>query len=320
LFDTRRYEWYDACLQLLDITPKNLPALASPRHIIKTWNREMAAAIGVEDNMPLIIGGGDGQLANVGVGAYRPGILALNVGTSAAVRSILSQPVFDPKRRLWTYVVDENLWVTGGMVSSGGMVYEWFLENCYAPSAQTAQDPAFGRADDLVASVPPGAEGLLFIPYLAGEQCPGWHPHTRGSFFGLGFSHKREHLLRAVLEGITRSIYLVSEALQEVLDQPAKEVRVTGGLAASPEWRRIAADMFGCPVGLPDTTQGSARGAAILASVALGIKSSIEEFEDALRPEIRVQPNAGHHAYYQQQLHAFRQMLDYTRQFGGASP
>jgi len=320
LFDIRKCDWDETCLDMLDITRDNLSQLVSPRHVLAGVDREIMVGVGLRDGTPLVIGGGDGPLASVGVGAYRSSVLAVNVGTSAAARLIIPEPTVDREGRLWTYVVDENLWVTGGMVSSGGMVYDWFLESWLSDEAevgdQETRQQAFDRADQLASFVSPGAEGLVFIPYLAGEQCPGWHPLTRGSFFGLDFGHKRGHLLRAVLEGITRSIYRVSETIKSEFELQFDEIRVTGGLATSPVWLQIAADMLECPIVVPQTTEGSARGAALLAAVSLGLRSSIEDVADQMAPRTRVEPHDDTSRLYQEQYATFRQILNCTRDLG----
>jgi gluconokinase len=318
LFDIKEHHWDRTALSLLGITPANLSELVPPRHIFTKWNQEIIDLIGLSPETPLIIGGGDGPLASIGVGAYSSDRLAVNVGTSAAARLIISEAKVDPEGRLWTYVVDEDLWVIGGIVSSGGIVYDWFLENFLSGIEETEKDGStkdiHEYADRVASAVPPGAENLIFIPYLGGEQCPGWRPHTRGSFFGLDFRHDRGHFVRAVLEGITRSIYRVSESIQSMLNGQFNEIRVTGGLISSPLWLQIAADMFGTPIVVPESAEGSARGAAILAIISLGLKSNIEDF-DLVITQRRVHPREEIHAYYKKQYQSFKKLLDCAQSF-----
>ena len=319
LFDIKEHHWDETALSLLGITPANLSELVPPRHIFTKWNKEIIHLIGLPPHTPLIIGGGDGPLASVGVGAYRSDTLAVNVGTSAAARLTISEAEVDPEGRLWTYVVDEDLWVIGGIVSSGGIVYDWFLKNFLSGIEEIEDDVPTKHvheyADRIASAVPPGAENLIFIPYLGGEQCPVWRPHTRGSFFGLDFRHNRGHFVRAVLEGITRSIYRVSESIQSMLNSQFNEIRVTGGLTSSPLWLQIAADMFGTPIVVPESAEGSARGAAMLAIVSLGLRSHIEDFADLVITQKRVHPREEIHTYYQKQYKEFQQLLDYVRNF-----
>jgi gluconokinase len=319
LFDIKEHHWDETALSLLGITPANLSELVPPRHIFTKWNKEIIELIGLPPDTPLIIGGGDGPLASVGVGAYSSDTLAVNVGTSAAARLIISEAKVDPEGRLWTYVVDEDLWVIGGIVSSGGIVYDWALKNFFSGIDEAEDDSSAKRvhehADRLASAVPPGAENLIFIPYLGGEQCPVWRPHTRGSFFGLDFRHNRGHLVRAVLEGITRSIYRISESIQSMLNSQFNEIRVTGGLTASALWLQIAADMFGTPIVVPESAEGSARGAAMLAIISLGLRSGIEDFADLMVARKRIDSREEIHAYYKEQYQTFQKLLDFTRKF-----
>jgi sugar (pentulose or hexulose) kinase len=129
----------------------------------------------------------------------------------------------------------------------------------------------------MAAQVLPGAEDLLFIPYLSGEQCPVWDPHTTGSFLGLTLRHTRAHLVRAVYEGIARSIARVLQSIEHTIE-PIKEVRVTGGLINSATWLQLASDMFGTRIYVPETQEGSALGAAVFTSVRLAVDASMDSF------------------------------------------
>lgn len=316
LFDIRTYQWDETALALLGISPAHLSVLAPPRHLSYTWQKSVTAAVGLPPDTPLIIGGGDGPLASIGVGASASKTLAVNVGTSAAARSLIPEARVDPEGRLWTYVVDEGLWVIGGIVSSGGIVYDWFLKNFLPESFEATAGPAqsiHDYVDRMVSEVQAGAENLIFVPYLGGEQCPVWQPHTRGSFFGVDFRHTRGHFARAVLEGISRSIYRVSETIEALFHQPFSEIRVTGGLTASPTWLQIAADMFGTPIVVPETVEGSARGAAILGLIALGFKSNIDQLANRFEARQIVYPREDRHTYYQKQYKIFQEILDFSR-------
>lgn len=311
LFNITSRAWDPAALSLLEVTPDQLSEPVSPRHVIQSWKPDVIAQTGLPAGATLVIGGGDGPMGSLGVGAVYPDILAINVGTSAAARIAISQPWIDPQSRLWTYTADDDLWLLGGIVSSGGIVWDWFL-NILGSCAQGETD-LHAKTDQLASRIPPGAEGLLFIPYLAGEQCPGWRPSTRGGFWGLDFQHQSGHLARAVLEGITRSIYRVAETIMTVSPKPFSEVRVTGGLTDSPLWLQIAADMFNLPVLVPETVEGSARGAAMLALLSLGLKTSFEDFKHLFITKKYMYPREEVYALYTKQYQAFLEILEATR-------
>jgi gluconokinase len=315
LFNIRSKQWEPACLDILGISPGNLSELVSTRTILPITDLHICNQLGVLPGLPLVIGGGDGPLASLGVGALTDNALAVNIGTSAAARTVVRTPIIDPCGGLWTYLLDEDLWVVGGMVSSGGIVFEWFLNNFFSKGKAGGEqtEDLYALVDGLAAQVLPGAEELLFIPYLSGAQAPDWHPQTRGSFTGLDLKHERSHFARAVLEGITRSIYRIAEAISSLLDKEFREVYVTGGLAASSVWLQIAADMFGASVLVPETTEGSARGAAMLALLALGERSRIEDFQSVFTVKRLVVPEESARLYYHDQYMKFLQILEETR-------
>lgn len=319
LFDIRLHRWDPTALRLLKITTGNLSELCSPRTLLNEWRADFITATGLPANTPLVVGGGDGPMANVGVGAITPEILAINVGTSAAARCAVRSARVDPEGRLWTYVADEELWTVGGIVSSGGLVYRWWVENNTPgiPGSENQQPlpEQMQAADQAAGDVPPGAEGLLFIPYLGGEQCPTWYPHTRACFAGLDFHHQRGHMARAVLEGITRSLYRVAEQIHRSFNQSFSEIRVTGGLTWSGVWLQIAADMFGIPVVVPKSTDGSACGAAVLAGLALGLWSGLEEASSLIEMQTRIEPRPEIHEFYESQYALFLEGLRLSREF-----
>lgn len=315
LFDIHRQRWDETALALLDLAPTALSELASPRQVIGGLRPELGAQLGIAPGTPVVVGGGDGPLASIGVGAGQSGALAINVGTSAAARLLIRQPLIDPGGSLWTYVADEQLWVIGGIVSSGGIVYEWAMRNFLAgvQDAEVGGLAARAEAERLAARVPPGADNLLFVPYLGGEQCPAWNPYTRGSFVGLDFHHDRGHFLRAIFEGITRSIYRIGEQIESALGVSFEQIRTTGGVSTSPLWLQIAADMFGVPIAVPETAEGSARGAAVLGLLALGFQRTLADFPALSESQQLVSPSPEVHTFYDQQYVQFLAALELAR-------
>ena len=314
LFDIRRREWSQAALEAAGIDRTYLSAPVSPYQTFSRWMPEALAGTGLPQGIPCVIGAGDGVLSSVGVGAVGRGIAAVNVGTSAACRYLISTPTIDPQERLWTYALDERWWVIGGIVSSGGIVYDWFVRQCAGrdPAGDPPGAELHAALNGLAAQVPPGAEGLTFLPYLSGEQCPVWDPETTGGFFGLTLRHGRAHLARAVYEGIALSLARVAEALADAVE-PIQEVRVTGGLLSSSTWLQIAADMWGTRILVPESPEGSALGAAVLAWVALGMASGLEVARELVRPVRVVEPDEARHELYHDFISRAAKLLAVTK-------
>ncbi len=303
LLHIETHQWDDFALSLAQITPSNLPELLSPRHISTHWQPDILQYTGLAEGTPLIMGAGDAPLANIGVGAVYPDTLAVNLGTSAAARVLLQTPQVDSGGRLWTYIADENHWVMGGIIGGCGTVYDWLLRKHIFHNDTLSVEALYAAADQLAATVDPGAEGLIFIPYFSGEQSPGWNPATRGAICGLSFHHEPRHYVRAALEGIAFSLLRVASVLEEIRRQPANKVYLTGGLTASSVCLQIITQVFGIPVIVPPSAESSARGAAILGWLALGHGQNYASFHPQVKHALIPTPEL--HASYQKKYQTF---------------
>jgi gluconokinase len=310
LLNISSYNWDNEALDICQITPKNLPDLASTRHIVPDWRTDISQYIGIPNDTPLIMGAGDAPLANIGVGAIGAGSLAVNIGTSAAARILISQPQVDAAGRLWTYVADVGRWVIGGIIGSGGAVYEWLLTKLLFAGRDVLVDDLFREADRLAESVPAGSDGLLFIPYLSGEQSPGWRPASKGLVYGMTFQHEPRHYIRAAIEGIAFALLRAAKPIEELRNHSTETIYLTGGLAISPAWSRTIANVFGASVVVPRSSESSARGAAILGWLALGAADSYEAFA---QPEDRLYPDYDIFHFYQDRFKAFCALNDHLQ-------
>lgn len=302
LLDIARHEWDSSALSACGITAEHLPRLVSPRHIMSRWRAEISEATGIPGDTPIIVGAGDAPLANIGVGATANGTLALNIGTSAAARALITQPQIDPAGRLWTYVADVDHWVVGGIIGSGGIVYEWLLKDVLERQSDLEANALFQMADELAEGAPPGADGLLFIPYLSGEQSPGWNVRSTGLIYGMTLRHHTGHFIRAAIEGVVFALLRAAQPIEELRKQPTEKVYLTGGLSTSQVWRHIVADVFGASVVVPHSAESSARGAAILGWIALGFADSYARFA---QPETLLTPDPERHDVYRQRFDEF---------------
>ncbi len=207
------------------------------------------------DGAVVVAGAGDGPSANLGVGATAPGIAALSVGTSAAMRSVIDRPD-PPDASRFVYVLDDGRWVTGGAISNAGSADDW-VRTLVAPDAGDA------ALDELAASAPPGAEGLVMLPYLHPERAPRWDATIPGAILGLRVRHGPPHFVRATVEGVAAQIGLLAESLAAC--GPLNEIRATGGVFASPLWRRIIGAALAQDLVVLDGVEAGCLGAAALA-------------------------------------------------------
>ncbi len=264
----------------------------------------LARAVGLEPSCTVVAGAGDGPCANLGVAATSPGIAALSVGTSAAMRVVIDHAA-PPDPTCFLYVLDAGRWVTGGALSNGGSVDDW-VRGIVAPSMDDA------GLDALASSAPPGADGLVMLPYLHPERAPRWDSSIPGALLGLRAHHGPAHLARAAIEGVGVQIALIAESLHAF--GQISEVRATGGVFASPLWRATVAAALEQPVTVLGDVEAGALGAAGIALHATGQCRAIEEaialLVDVDASAVVVEPDPALVAAYRRTRHVVDQFLN----------
>ncbi|MFE4813680.1 gluconokinase [Peribacillus simplex] len=279
MMNLKNLDWDEEALRIAGITRGQLSELVPTTKVFNNCDPDLAKQIGIDPKTPFVIGASDGVLSNLGVNAIRKGEIAVTIGTSGAIRTIIDEPKTDEKGRIFCYALTEKHWVIGGPVNNGGMVLRWIRDEFASSEVETAKRlgiDAYEVLTKIAERVRPGADGLLFHPYLAGERAPLWNPDVRGSFFGLTLSHKKEHMIRAALEGVIYNLYTVFLALTECMDGPVTRIQATGGFARSAVWRQMMSDIFESEVVVPESYESSCLGACILGLYATG---EIDSFE-----------------------------------------
>lgn len=278
LFNLAQLDWDTEALRLAGVTPEQLPTPVPTTFRLEGLEPKMSQELGLLPGTPFVIGANDGVLSNLGVNAIGPGEVAITIGTSGAMRTVVDRPLTDPSGRTFCYALTERHWVIGGPVNNGGIIFRWVRDEFAAAECETAKrlgiDP-YELLTRIAERVQPGAEGLIFHPYLAGERAPLWNANLRGSFFGLGMHHRKEHMIRAVLEGVIYNLYSILPAV-EALIGPTRAIKATGGFARSGLWRQMMADVFDREVVVPESFESSCLGAAVLGLYALGRIDSLE--------------------------------------------
>ena len=282
LMNIHTLSWDEEALRLAGITEDHLSSLVPTTHVINGLSEKYAKDMKLSPATPFVLGASDGVLSNLGVNAIQPGVIAATIGTSGAIRTVVDKPVTDPKGRIFCYALTEDKWVIGGPVNNGGMIFRWVRDQMAASEVETAKRLGINPYDVLTKiaeRVRPGSDGLIFHPYLTGERAPLWDPNARGSFFGLTLNHQKEHMIRAVLEGVIMNMYTVLLAMEEQMGRPAK-IHATGGFARSPVWRQMMADIFDQQVIVPESYESSCLGAAVLGLYAVGRTDSLDIVKD----------------------------------------
>lgn len=279
LFHLESLAWDEEALEVAGISKEQLSELVPSTHRMSGIDQAYAEEMRLSPSTPVVIGAIDGVLSNLGLNAIDPGVVAISIGTSGAIRTVVDRPVTDPKGRTFCYALTDNYWVIGGAVNNGGMIFRWVRNQIGALEIEAAKQlgtDAYEMLTDMAGKVKPGSDGLLFHPYMAGERAPLWDANARGSFFGLGLHHKREHMIRAALEGVIFNLYTVFLALEELIGLPNK-IQATGGFTRSPLWCQIMADIFDQEVFVPESAESACLGAAVLGLYSMGEIDSLQE-------------------------------------------
>ena len=292
LFDIEALSWNPNALSLCDLRTDQLSTPASTSFMRKNVHAEVAKQLGVNSDTPFIIGSSDGCLANLGTQATLSGIAALTIGTSGAIRVTRDKPVFNFESMPFNYRLDESTYISGGPVNNGGVALKWYAENFLGTRLEKVED--YQSLLSVITMIEPGANNLIFLPYILGERAPIWNSEACGVFFGMTAQHHRAHFTRAVIEGISMALYHVSRALEK--NEPISQINVSGGFVRSSEWLQILADIFGKEICLVHSDDASAIGASYLAMKALGIIKQYDEIETI--PSSRYYPDMGRHRHY----------------------
>jgi xylulokinase len=268
MFDPARLRWSAEILAATDVPRTLLPDVGDSAEPLGRVTATVAQATGLPAGIPVVGGGADNACGAAGVGVVTPGEAVASWGTSGTVLAPTAQPIVDPGLRAHTFChVAPGVWYVMGVVLSAGGAFAWYRDQLARELADTPG--ADTVLDDEAASVPAGAEGVTFLPYLQGERTPHRDASMRAAFVGLSLAHTRAHLTRAVLEGIAFALRDSLSILEELGLSPG-HLLLTGGGAKSAFIRRLQADVYGVPVSTVNREEGPAYGAALLAAVGAG--------------------------------------------------
>lgn len=303
LLDVKNRRWAETMVNALDISMGMLPELHESPDVIGHISADICEKTGLTPNTLLVAGAGDNAAAAVGMGVVEDGKAFTTIGTSGVVFTHTSTPHIDPEARVHTLCCAvPGEWNVMGVTQGAGLSLSWFKsEFCHKETeeAEKTGKHVYGIIDEEAATVPIGSDKLLYLPYLMGERTPYFDPDCRGVFFGISAMHTRAHFLRAVMEGVTYSLYDSIQILKE-MDVCPTEMLACGGGSVSSLWRTMLADVFAMPVKTQVTEQGPALGVAVLAAVGAGIYDTVPEackHMTHIKKE-QISPNAEHTGEY----------------------
>jgi xylulokinase len=279
LLDVAARTWSKKLLSKLELDPSLFAQCYESQDVTGTLTAAAAKELGLTTDCVVVGGASDNAANGVGTGVVTKGVVSSSIGTSGVVFAHSDEVQIDPEGRLHTFchAVKGKWHVMGVSLSAGGSL-QWFVEKfCQelAGSGKSKRDP-YAVLNEEAGPIPPGSEGLFFLPYLAGERTPHADADARGCFVGLTLKHGRGHVARAIMEGVAYALRDSLTIIQQ-MGVPVKRIIASGGGAKSPLWRQLQADVFGQPACIINAEQGPAYGAGLLAAVGAGAFKSVEE-------------------------------------------
>lgn len=289
LFNESKRQWSELALNFAGVRADQLSTPVPTTHQRPYQPRPETAGTGLPTGVSLVIGASDGCLANLGAGAIKSGTATLTIGTSGAIRQTVRKPLRDAEVRLFCYFLDEGYYVVGGPTNNGGNVLEWVSEKLTLLDTDAVLDEA--------ATIPPGSDGLLFLPYLQGERAPLWDASARGAYLHVDWQHTRAHFVRAALEGVLFNLLSINDLLIHQTG-PARVIHANGGFAQSDLWVQMLADMAGIPVRLNASNESGSMGAILLTMKATGVVKTLDEAAERVTFGKTFQPDLDRHTLY----------------------
>jgi gluconokinase len=307
LMNIHQLDWEEEALQLAGIDRGQVAPVVAPSERIKGLRADISEITGLAPTTPVVVGSSDAAMSCLGTGAIHPEQMTVMIGTSGAARRLTDQPVLDPKQRNFCYYSGNNQWFAGGAINNGGIVLRWYRDNFGGRADLEAKErgvSTYSVLSEYAETVGPGAAGLLFLPFLAGERSPYWNGNMRGIYFGVSLHHGQAAFIRALMEGVAYRMHSVCQPLNELIGKPT-EILVTGGFSRSGLWLQILADVFGSELHVTGEPEGSSLGAAAFAFHSLGQLDSFDRLTKVNPVKQIIRPDTETSRFYQQEFQRY---------------
>lgn len=301
-YDIRSGKWdLDLCREV-GMNPDLLPEIVPCHEIVGKVTKKAARQTGLTEGTPVVAGGLDAACGTLGAGVIHNGETQEQGGQAGGMSICTGSCYADPRLILSNHVISGKWLLQGGTVGGGGIV-RWFESQFGEHEREIAarnSTTSFQEMDVLAENVLPGSEGVIFLPYMAGERSPIWNPSAKGVYYGLDFSKTRAHMIRASMEGVAFSLQH-NLMIAQMAGAKTERLRAMGGAANSRIWTQIKSDITGKPIDVPASDTATTLGAAILAGIGTGVYS---DAETAVRKTVQVQrtqlPNPENTEIYKQ--------------------
>ncbi|MEG2305439.1 MAG: xylulokinase [Lachnospiraceae bacterium] len=306
-FDMRKKIWNNEMCEALEIPRDFLPELVPSHKVVGRVTKKAAKESGLAEGTPVVAGGLDAACGTLGAGVIHPGETQEQGGQAGGMSICLEDYVADPRLIMGSHVVPGK-WLLQGGTTGGGGVMRW-VEKEFAQYERTQIEESgkssLMQLNELANRVSVGSEGVIFLPYMAGERSPIWNPKAKGVYYGLDYSKTKGHMVRAAMEGVAYSLKHNLDIAQEA-GAKVEKLWAMGGSANSLLWTQIKSDVTGKPISVPSSDTATTLGAAILAGVGIGM---YQDFNEAVQMTVNVmrkhEPNQNHHIIYQKNYETY---------------
>lgn len=302
-YDVIRKEWSKELLDALGLDRGMFPPVSEPWAISGSVTREASEVCHLPEGTCVVFGGADQPMQAIGNGIIRPGLVSCTIGTGGQLLSPAWTPRYDKLLRTHTFVhAVPDQWYTMAAVLNAGLAHRWLAE-------QVLRNTDYSIMNAMAESIAPGSEGLIFLPYLAGERTPHMDPYAKGILFGFTLKHRDAHIVRAVMEGVCFALREGLDIMRQ-LGTNVQEMVLAGGGARSLLWQQMLADIFDCEVYLSDVEEQACTGAAMMAGVGCGVYGNVIEAcgQVVRRNTNPVVPNRDNISLYNEQYALYQQV------------
>lgn len=301
LFDIRKKVWSQEILDAVSLSGGLLPEPCVSTEIIGNVTPDAARETGLLDGTPVVIGGGDGACAATGAGAVREGLAYVVIGSSSWISCLTREPVCPPEMKTFNWVaLDPAYYTPCGTMQAAGYSVSWLRDTlCDIEGEEAAKQniSIYEIIDEKIKQSPPGANNLIYLPYLLGERSPRWNADAKGAFVGLTMTSTKNDIMRAVLEGVGFNLKVIFDIISR--DNPAASITAIGGGAENEVWLQILADIWQTPIEVPQhLEEATSIGAAVCAGVATGAFDSFDRVSSFNRTVKTIHPNPANAEIY----------------------
>ena len=314
LYDLATGAWSPRILGAAEIDPAQLPAVVPSSAVVGEVHGSVVDEVGVPAGTPVVIGGGDGACAAVGAGVVAEGSAYNYVGSSSWIALATKAPIYDPDYKTFTFAhLVPGMFMPVGTMQAAGASYQWTRDQLCpfeVQAAETLRISPYEMMNIQASGSPPGANGLLFLPYLMGERSPHWNPKARGGFVGLTIRHTRADVIRAVMEGVAMNLRVILDAFR-AQGADVTAIRLIGGGARGRLWNQIMADIYGVPVQrLAILQEATSMGAALAGGIGVGLYPGFSMAEAMNPVAATIDPDPKAQRVYEAMLPIFRQTYE----------